>query len=355
MVSFYKVTLTSFLLTTFVSPVFASATSQQEEIKREMEALAAQRVEYHNKLGIEHLATGNHAAAIAAFEKVIKTSPNPQFVDKYNYAIALKEGGRDADAFAVFSGILPTDISGVQSLLHSMPIASFKGEAMASHELILSAYTSAGVLAYNLGKFVVAMEYFLITDTIENSMQPPIVKEETKLFVALSSFNAGYESNNADDKKISFLYFRKYFDMNPKYVDLDMYVKGAKVAYDSGDAATSELWVRKVLDTLAVTHKIDEITRKNTLVQLVRSLGVNAYKTQKYADAYYFYKTLMIYEKSLNPTPMDFYNAGTMAHLSGHHADAIKWIEESLALNLPQDVKDSASIFINQSKAALHQ
>lgn len=64
-----KTTLTSLYLMAAISPLFASATSQQEEIKREMEELAAQRFEYFNKVGVEHFETGDHAAAIAAFEK----------------------------------------------------------------------------------------------------------------------------------------------------------------------------------------------------------------------------------------------------------------------------------------------
>ncbi|MGN6671553.1 MAG: tetratricopeptide repeat protein [Candidatus Nucleicultricaceae bacterium] len=351
----YKVTLTSFLLTTLISPVFASST-QKEDIAREMEALAAQRVEYLNKLGVEHLANGDHEAAIAAFEKVLKTSPKPQFVDKLNYAFALKAGKRNADAFQAFSIILPESIEGIQALLQSNPLATTKGGSMtSSNELILSAYTSAGTLAFEMGKYEDALKYFIATDLIERSHQPPIVKEETKLFVALSGYQAGYQLNNADYKKISFQYFKKYFDLNPKHVTLDMYIQGAKAAYDSGDFATAELWARKVLDTLAVTQKIDEIKNKNTLTVLIHNLGGYAFKEQKNADAYYFYKMLMTYEKSLNPSPIDFYNAGAVAHVSGNHADAIKWLEKSLTLTLPQDVKASANTFIAESKKALHQ
>lgn len=350
-----RTTLTSLFFMATISPLFASATSQKEEIKREMEELASKRSEYLNKLGMEHQEAGDHAASIAAFEKIIKNSPHPTFVDMLNYAYALNEGNRLQDAFKVLSRILPESIEGLQDLIKSNPMAATKqGGSLTSHEIILDAYGAAGTIAYQLGKYEDALKYFMAVDFIEKEGRPPIVREETKLFVALCGFNAGYELNNQDYIKISFQYFKNYFDLNPKHIILDFYLQGAQVAYDSGEFDASELWMRKVLDTIALTQRVDEISVKELLTKVVRNLGGHAFKAQKYDNAYYFYKALMTHSKSLNLAPMDFYNAGVIADKTGHHGDAIQWLEKALTLNLSEDTKERAKIMIARSKAAGH-
>lgn len=182
---------------------------------------------------------------------------------------------------AVFSSILPESIEGIQALLNSNPmVATKKRGSLTSREFILGAYTTAATVAFKLSKYEDSLKYFLATDLIERTSRPPIVKEETKLFVALCGFNAGYQLNNPDYIKISFQFFKKYFDLSPKSITLDFYVKGARVSYDSGEFDASELWRRKVLDTIALSQRVDEISVKNLLILIARGLGGHAFKAQ---------------------------------------------------------------------------
>nr|MBP7729983.1 hypothetical protein [Alphaproteobacteria bacterium] len=296
------------------------------------EGAAPSNVKY-NSAHHDHRAQGDAKNTLKLYEGEFYAHAYHQFIEWRNYATFLNNAGHKETAFLIYQKILPlldTDLASLRK--ETLPARDYANRFMSTDEVLEMTYYEAGNLGLNLEHFESALNFHLCSQRIAKELHPPVKRQLLPYQIAVGWHTLGNKENNLKCAELATEAYKEYFNSSPKEISLDLWIQAASAALSAQKIEEASEWTKKVIDTLKVTLRVEELQLQHQLRINLQKLGAAAYKASDFASALTFYEGIVQNPTILNQpsvnSSMQYYNAGTLAYLAKQDGKARTYLSQ---------------------------